>query len=169
MSNKIILTAIVLLTAAAITGVWAQPPLKEGDLAREIAGLNLNRDDGQTLYRQVVLLTCQYAFDNGRRTCRSRPVKKEIENVIVDMNDAVVDERSLGVITSPPSEKNMAFLQQDYHESGKESDQWMYFPAMKKLKRIVSQSDESPKTGSVFGSEIAYDSVFEFFEVDIKM
>ena len=33
----------------------------------------------------------------------------------------------------------------------------MYFPALKKLKRIVSESPNSPKTGSVFGTEIAYE------------
>lgn len=156
MPAKIIIIAMAILTTA-VTLTWARPPLKEADRAREIAELNLNRDDGQTVYRRVVLLTCRYDTKKGRRVCRSRPVKKEIENVIVDGTAAGVDEISLGVITGPPSEKNMAFLQKDYLEPGRESDQWMYFPAMKKLKRIISQGDGSPKTGSVFGSEIAYE------------
>ncbi len=148
----------LILAAATMAGVPAHSAaLKDPERARQIAILNLDRDDGHTLYRQVVLVTCRYAAGTGRHVCQSRPVKKEIENVIVDINDDKVDEISLGIITAPPSEKNMAFLQQDFHEPGRESDQWMYFPAMKKLKRIISQSDGSPKTGSVFGSEIAYE------------
>jgi len=42
---------------------------------------------------------------------------------------------------------------------GRESDQWMYLAAMRKIKRIVSGNDDEPKSGSFFGSEISYEDL----------
>lgn len=146
-------------TLLMTTAVSALPVLKEPKRARMIADLNINRDDGRTLYRQVLLFTCSFAINGEKRSCKSRPIQKKIESIAIDVGKANEDTVSLGIINDPPSEKNMAFLQKDYDEEGKESDQWMYFPALKKLKRIVSQSADSPKTGSVFGSEIQYEDI----------
>lgn len=131
----------------------------ESEKARQIVGAMIDRNDGRTVYNQVQLITCAYVNKNGKRTCSSRPVKKRIETISIDVGKNLEDTISLGIINDPPSEKNMAFLQKDYDQEGRESDQWLYFPALKKLKRIVSQNENSPRTGSVFGSEIAYEDV----------
>ena len=49
------------------------------------------------------------------------------------------------------------FLQYDYENTDKESDQWMYLSALGKVKRIVSGNDDEPKKGSFFGSEFGYE------------
>lgn len=154
--KKTIAFLLTFYTAFNISTAKAQPVLNQPDLARKIADRHINRDDGTTLYRRVVLMSCRFSGQKVRR-CQSRPVKKEIESLSVDVGEHLEDTTILGIINAPPSEKNMAFLQKDYDRQGKPSDQWMYFPALKKLKRIVSQSDSSPKTGSLFGSEIAYE------------
>jgi hypothetical protein len=135
----------------------ADRELKEPDKAGKIAKAMIYRNDGETAYQKITLVTCRFADEGGKRKCVSRPVKKSIENIIMDLGENKRDTVGLGTILEPPSEKNMAFLQKDYDDKNREADQWMYFPAMKKLKRIVSQSPNSPKTGSVFGSEISYE------------
>lgn len=163
--RKIVLLIVVLLLAVA-PGAAAAPALKQPDQARRIMDENINRDDGTTRYRQVMLVTCRYDDKQGRRTCRSRPVQKRIESLTRDVGEHQADTIGLGIITDPPSEKDMAFLQKDYDQPGRASDQWMYFPALKKLKRIISQGDSRPKTGSVFGSEIAYEDLEKRHLVD---
>lgn len=137
----------------------AQPALNEPERAKQIADLMIDRDDGRSAYREVLLITCKYAMQGGRRSCTSRPITKRIETLTLDVGDDLEDTIGLAIINDPPSEKNMAFLQHDYDEEGRESDQWMYFPTLKKLKRIISQNENSPKTGSVFGSEISYEDI----------
>lgn len=158
MSKKII-PIVLLMISLTFSVVQAQPLRQESDHARKIADTMINRDDGRTLYRHVLLVTCRYALKQKKRSCTSRPIRKSIETLSIDVGDHLEDTIMLGIIDDPPSEKNMALLQKDYDEEGRESDQWMYFPALKKLKRIVSQSDNSPKTGSVFGSEIGYEDI----------
>jgi hypothetical protein len=133
--------------------------LNEPERAKQIARQMIDRNDGRTAYREVQLLTCKYSKKSGSWSCRSNPIKKSIESLRIDVGGNLKDTIGLAIINDPPSEKNMAFLQHDYDAEGKESDQWMYFPAMKKLKRIISQSVNSPKTGSVFGSEISYEDI----------
>lgn len=146
--------SLVTATAGA-----ASPALKEPERAGRIADANINRNDGRTVYRHVLLFTCPFVMRGEKRSCASHPVKKNIESLSVDVGEAGQDTVMLGIINDPPSEKNMAFLQKDYDEEDRESDQWMYFPALKKLKRIISLSGDSPKTGSVFGSEILYEDI----------
>ncbi len=156
------LTIYIILFVLLITGnddIIAQDRINEPEKAREIASLMIDRDDGRKVYTQVQLVTCQFRIKNGVRVRSSNPVKKSIETLRIDVGKDLEDTISLGIINDPPAEKNMAFLQKDYDEEGKVSDQWMYFPAMKKLKRIVSQSENSPRDGSVFGSEISYEDI----------
>ena len=58
--------------------------------------------------------------------------------------------KSLMFFISPSDVRNTGFLTFDYKESGKEDDQWMYLPALKKTKRIAS----GDKSGSFMGSDL---------------
>ena len=51
-----------------------------------------------------------------------------------------------------PTSKDTGFLTYDYDESGKDDDQWLYLPALKKTKRIAS----SDRSGSFMGSDFSY-------------
>lgn len=53
---------------------------------------------------------------------------------------------------APANVKNTAFLTFDYDQPDKNDDQWMYLPALKKVKRIAS----TDKSGSFMGSDFAY-------------
>ena len=60
------------------------------------------------------------------------------------------DSKSLMFFISPADVKNTGFLTYDYDESGKDDDQWLYLPALRKTKRIAS----GDKSGSFMGSDL---------------
>ena len=62
------------------------------------------------------------------------------------------DTLSLMFFLSPADVKNTGFLTYDYNESGKDDDQWLYLPALRKSKRIAS----GDKSGSFMGSDLNY-------------
>ncbi|MBD3792960.1 MAG: outer membrane lipoprotein-sorting protein [Campylobacterales bacterium] len=53
---------------------------------------------------------------------------------------------------NPSDVKNTAFLTYDYDDSSKDDDQWLYLPALKKVKRIPS----TDKSSSFMGSDFSY-------------
>ena len=53
---------------------------------------------------------------------------------------------------SPADVKNTAFLTHDYDDASKDDDQWLYLPALKKVKRIPS----TDKSSSFMGSDFSY-------------
>jgi len=62
------------------------------------------------------------------------------------------DTLSLMFFLSPADVKNTGFLTYDYNESGKDDDQWLYLPALRKTKRIAA----GDKSGSFMGSDLNY-------------
>ena len=62
------------------------------------------------------------------------------------------DALSLMFFISPADVKNTGFLTYDYKKSGKDDDQWLYLPALRKTKRIVA----GDKSGSFMGSDLNY-------------
>jgi hypothetical protein len=152
------LTFIVLALYLA-TPADAAPALKNPDKAKQIMSEIINRDDGSASYNETVMVSCAFKEEGGKRKCSSDPRKKVFETIGKDTGKNSKDSISLSILTEPASEKNMAFLQKDYDADEKNSEQWMYLPAMKKLKRIVSESENGPKTGTIFGSEFAYEDM----------
>ncbi len=62
-------------------------------------------------------------------------------------------DRSLTIFDTPRDVKGTAFLTFS-HKSG-DDDQWLYLPALKRVKRISSRN----KSGSFMGSEFAYEDI----------
>lgn len=116
-------------------------------------------DDGKTQYSVRMMLTCTFKVKAGKRSCASKPRKKVIEGIQMDMGINGRDGVSMSYILEPATERGMAFKQYDYDEVKDTSEQWMYMPALKKLKRIVSDSSNGPRTGTLFGSEIGYEDI----------
>ncbi|MBN2132064.1 MAG: outer membrane lipoprotein-sorting protein [Sedimentisphaerales bacterium] len=63
------------------------------------------------------------------------------------------DTRSLCLFDSPPDVKGTILLTHT-HQTG-DDDQWLYLPALKRVKRIAAQN----KSGSFMGSEFAYEDI----------
>jgi len=98
------------------------------------------RDDGKTLEEDMMMILID---KNG---------KKRIRNLHTYGKDFGADEYSMMFFKSPADVKNTAFLTYDYDDASKDDDQWLYLPALKKVKRIPS----SDKSSSFMGSDFSY-------------
>lgn len=116
-------------------------------------------DDGHSQYSRTVFATCRYQIKGGKMACAEKPRVKMMEGASKDYGKDGKDSRGINIILQPAAEKGIGFLAYDYDDPKRDSDQWMYLSAMGKVKRIVSGSDDEPKSGTMFGSEISYEDV----------
>lgn len=98
------------------------------------------RDDGKTLQQDMLMVLID---KNGKK--RTRDMKSYSK-------DFGKDEKQIMFFKSPADVKNTAFLTFDYDKASKDDDQWLYLPALKKVKRIPS----SDKSSSFMGSDFSY-------------
>ena len=64
-------------------------------------------------------------------------------------------EKKIMFFVKPADVKNTSFMTWGYDEEGKNDDQWIYLPALKKTKRISSDS----KSDYFMGSDFTYDDL----------
>ena len=77
---------------------------------------------------------------------------REIRQYIKDFGDI---EKKIMFFIQPADVKNTSFMNWSYEEESKNDDQWIYLPALKKVKRISSDS-----SGDYFmGSDFTYDDL----------
>jgi len=107
------------------------------------------RDDGKTLEQDMVMVLID---KNG---------KKRVRNLHTYSKDFGVDEHQIMFFKSPADVKNTSFLTYDYDSASKDDDQWLYLPALKKVKRIPS----SDKSSSFMGSDFSY---FDMTDRDLE-
>ena len=85
---------------------------------------------------------------NSRGDERVRTIKqfvKEFDNM----------EKKIMYFVSPADVRNTSFMNWSYNEEGKDDDQWIYLPALKRVKRISSDS----KSDYFMGSDFTYDDL----------
>lgn len=150
-------TTLVITTL--VTCLILLPALLSAESAIDIMQKVNNRDDGQSQISKIKLVTCRYRIKNRKLSCAETPRVKIMESVRRDYGEQGKDTRNVILILEPPGERGIGFLQYDYDEPGRETDQWMYFSALGKVKRIISGSANEPKTGSFFGTEISYEDM----------
>jgi hypothetical protein len=108
--------------------------------AREIMERVEGRDEGNP---SIVDVEMTLIDKSGKKRLR------EIRAFGIDRGE---DELQLLFFLSPADLKDTGFLTYDYDESGRDDDQWLYLPALKKSKRIAS----SDRSGSFMGSDFSY-------------
>lgn len=140
--------AAAAMTAMAVLVVGlASPALagKDDPKAREIMRKVNDRDDGdnQTSDMEMVLI--------------DRKKNKRVRKIRAFNKDKGKDSLALSFFLSPADVKNTGFLTYDYDASGKDDDQWLYLPALRKTKRIASDD----KSGSFMGSDFNYSDMTE--------
>jgi len=108
--------------------------------ADEIAQKVEDRDDGDNAISTVTM------------TLIDKNNKSRIRSMEMFSKDKGVDTQSVIFFLKPSDVKNTAFLTYDFKNSDKDDDQWLYLPALRKTKRIVS----SDKSGSFMGSDFSY-------------
>ena len=108
--------------------------------ARDIAVKVSDRDDGHSLHQKMTMILID-------RSGKSRT--RVLETFGKDYGK---DEKRVMFFKSPSDVKNTAFLTYDYDSDTRDDDQWLYLPALKRVKRIPA----SDKSASFMGSDFSY-------------
>ena len=87
-------------------------------------------------------------------TIHSKKGSDRLREVIMMSKDYGDVEKSVIVFTTPKDVAGTGYLMFDYEEDDKDSDNWLYLPAMKKTRRIASSGSESE--GSFMGTDFTY-------------
>jgi outer membrane lipoprotein-sorting protein len=77
---------------------------------------------------------------------------RKIKQFTKDLGDV---EKNIMFFQSPADVKNTSFMSWTYDDESKSDDQWIYLPALKKVKRISSDS----KSDYFMGSDFTYDDL----------
>jgi outer membrane lipoprotein-sorting protein len=150
---------ITRIAAFVLISIFIFNPVVFSQTAREIMQVVNDRDDGFSQVSRIQLSTCRYRMKNRKIKCAENPRIKVMESVRKDFGKDGKDTRSVIIILEPAGEKGIGFLQFDYDDPLKETDQWMYFSVLGKVKRIISGDADEPNTGSFFGTEISYEDM----------
>lgn len=139
-SLKITRFLYLLLLLAAVSGktVSAQEPS-----ALKIIENVYNREEGESRIGKI-----RMTLINNRDNKRIR----EIQQYVKDYGD--MDKIIMFFIT-PADVRNTSFLSWSYRDESKVDNQWIYLPALKKVKRISSDS----KKDYFMGSDFTYDDM----------
>jgi len=137
-SHLILKLTLVLGTAAGVMAV--QSPEDKGlAIAREADRRDMGFGD-VTADMQMILRNKQGQESERKIRIRTLEVKED-------------GDKSLTIFDTPRDVKGTAFLNFT-HKKG-DDDQWLYLPALKRVKRISSRN----KSGSFMGSEFAYEDI----------
>lgn len=125
--KTLLLTALTVSSLFAITG-------------EEIAQKVHDRDEGDNVTSEMKMILID------------KSGKKRIRDLKVFTKEKGDDTLKLMFFLAPADVKDTAFLTYDYEDSSKDDDQWLYLPALQKVKRIAS----SDKSSSFMGSDFTY-------------
>ena len=135
-----ILTIVVLLTLTVVVFFGTNPVMAAEMTAGEIMELADGRDDGDRSSSDMKMILIDK---------RGKERKRALRSYSLDRGD---DVYTLMFFLAPADVKDTGFLTYDYEAAEKDDDQWLYLPALKKVKRIAT----SDKTGSFMGSDFSY-------------
>jgi hypothetical protein len=134
---------IALILGFNALAVSAETPEEQGlAIAKERKTRDLGWGDSQV---ELVMTLRNKGGDESVRNIR-------LKNLEID-NDG---DKSISIFDKPADVKGTAFLSFS-HPLGND-DQWLYLPALKRVKRISSQN----KSGPFMGSEFAYEDLSSF-------
>ena len=116
--------------------------------SQELTGLKIveNVYNRPTSTDQTADLTMSLVNSRGDKRIR------EIKQFLKDFADM---EKKTMFFVAPADVYNTSFMNWSYDENGKNDDQWIYLPALKRVKRISSDS----KSDYFMGSDFTYDDL----------
>ncbi len=130
--------AALLLAAAAATG---QARISGRQIMENVYDRPTGKDTQSELTMTLV---------NSRGDQRERHIKQFVK----DYGDV---EKKIMFFLAPADVRNTSFMSWSYDEEGRDDDQWIYLPALKRVKRISSDS----KSDYFMGSDFTYNDLGE--------
>lgn len=116
---------------------------QEKPIGLEVMQKVYDRPDGNDMQSELAM-----TLTNSRGDQRVRKIRQFVK----DMGQV---EKKIMFFLSPADVRNTSFMNWSYDEIGKDDDQWIYLPALKKTKRISSDS----KSDYFMGSDFTYDDL----------
>ncbi|NIA18664.1 MAG: outer membrane lipoprotein-sorting protein [Simkaniaceae bacterium] len=115
---------------------------------QDLTGLEIiqkvyNRPTGEDMKGDLTMI-----IENSRGNQRIREIKQYVK----DFGNM---EKKIMFFMSPADVRNTSFMSWSYTDENKDDDQWIYLPALKKVKRISSDS----KSDYFMGSDFTYDDL----------
>jgi outer membrane lipoprotein-sorting protein len=136
--QQIIISIILTLFVLPFSS-FAQKPLSGLDIIQNVYNRPQGKDQEGTLTMTLI---------NSRGDQRVREIKQFIK-------DFGTEEKKIMFFISPADVRNTSFMNWSYAAEGHDDDQWIYLPALKKVKRISSDS----KSDYFMGSDFTYDDL----------
>ena len=123
--------------------------------AQDLSGLDViqkvyDRPTGNDMTGNLIM-----TIENSRGNQRVRKIKQFVKTV-------KNGEKKIMYFLSPADVKNTSFMTWSYDDASKSDDQWIYLPALKKVKRISSDS----KGDYFMGSDFTYDDLGDRHPMD---
>ena len=140
LKNLVLNTIGIFIFSTIFSGTIIFPEKAYALSGREIMEKVNERDDGDRSISEMEMILID------------KKGKKRVRKIKTYGREKGKDSQSLMFFLSPADVKNTGFLTFDYDESGKDDDQWLYLPALRKTKRIAS----GDKSGSFMGSDLNY-------------
>jgi len=84
---------------------------------------------------------------------KGRTRERKLNTSTLEVTDDKLGDKSLVIFDTPADMKGTILL--SHAKIGDDDDQWLFLPALKRVKRISS----SNKTGAFFGSEFSYEDI----------
>jgi outer membrane lipoprotein-sorting protein len=116
--------------------------------AQDLTGLEVMKNVYNRPTGKDMEATLKMTLINSQGDERVRVIKQFIR----DFGDV---EKKIMFFVSPADVKNTSFMNWSYNDENKDDDQWIYLPALKKIKRISSDS----KGDYFMGSDFTYDDL----------
>ncbi len=138
-----ICTLTLLFGSTIATHVLAEGKVPASLSAKDIMQKVYDREDGNHSVMDMEMILID---KNGDQRVR------QVKSFGRDAGPNGQDSESIMFFLSPADVKNTGFLSYDYDDDNKDDDQWLYLPALKKVKRIAS----SDKSSSFMGTDFTY-------------
>ncbi len=145
MKNKIHFTSFLMLLIFSTLTFGGEAEDKGFKISQESKNRDLGWTDSQA--EMVMLLKNQHG-ESSKRKIRIKSMEQ--------INDG---DKSLTIFDSPRDVRGTSFL--SFSHPNANDEQWLYLPALKRVKRISSRN----KSGSFMGSEFSFEDLTSF-EVD---
>lgn len=133
------LAALTLFTALIGASFTANAELSGRDIMQKVK----DRDDGKNAIMDMDMILI-----DGKGNTRERTIRSFRRDAPANPKD----NESIMFFLAPANVENTGFLTYDFDDGDKDDDQWLYLPALKKVKRIAA----ADKSGSFMGSDFTY-------------
>lgn len=113
---------------------------------------DVNRKAFNTAVVKTQLSTCKYEKSDSGIRCKDKPRVVVLEVGEKKYGGDNRDGKSIALVLEPISDKGVGMLRYEYYEANRDNENFLYLPALGKVRRLVSGSDNEDG-GSFFGTE----------------